>query len=88
LDEPKSSRVIPQAVGKRKLTRPLIGNETNWIPYYIFAAIAEVVLITLGIACGNGEKSQQHVYTNSDWHRCTLIGFSGQAPQTSASFEI
>jgi hypothetical protein len=88
LDEPKSSRVIPQAVGKGKLTRPLIGNETNWIPYYIFAAIAEVVLITLGIACGNGEKSQQHVYTNSDWHRCTLIGFSGQAPQTSASFEI
>jgi hypothetical protein len=50
LDEPKSSWVIPQAVGKGKLTRPLIGNETNWIPYYIFAAIAEVVLITLGIA--------------------------------------
>jgi hypothetical protein len=39
-----------QAAGKGKLTRPRIGNETNWISYYIFAAIAEVVLITLGIA--------------------------------------
>jgi hypothetical protein len=35
--------------GKGKLTRTQTGTETNWTPYYIFAAIAAVVLIAIAI---------------------------------------
>jgi hypothetical protein len=39
-----------ETAGKGKLTRSQIGTETNWTPYYIFAAIAAVVLIAIAIA--------------------------------------
>ena len=39
-----------ETAGKGKLTRTQTGTETNWIPYYIFAAIAAVVLIAIAIA--------------------------------------
>ena len=34
---------------KAKLTRTQTGTETNWTPYYVFAAIAAVVLIVIAI---------------------------------------
>ena len=46
-----------------------IGNETNWILYHIFAAIAEVVLITLGIL--------------SHWHKLQCCGFPFPPPPIS-----
>jgi hypothetical protein len=39
-----------ETAGKGKLTRTQTGTETNWVPYYIFAAIAAVVLIAIAIA--------------------------------------
>jgi hypothetical protein len=39
-----------ETAGKGKLTRSQTNSETNWTPYYIFAAIAAVVLIALAIA--------------------------------------
>lgn len=39
-----------ETAGKGKLTRTQTGSETNWTPYYIFAAIAAVVLIAVAIA--------------------------------------
>jgi hypothetical protein len=39
-----------ETAGKGKLTRTQTGSETNWTPYYIFAAIAAVVLIAIAIA--------------------------------------
>ena len=38
-----------ETAGKGKLTRTQTGNETNWTPYYIFAAIAAVVLIVITV---------------------------------------
>jgi hypothetical protein len=38
-----------ETAGKGRLTRTQTG-ETNWTPYYIFAAIAAVVLIVIAIA--------------------------------------
>jgi hypothetical protein len=34
---------------KAKMTRTQTGTETNWTPYYVFAAIAAVVLIVIAI---------------------------------------
>lgn len=34
---------------KGKLTRTQTGTDTNWTPYYIFAAIAAVVLIVIAV---------------------------------------
>jgi hypothetical protein len=39
-----------ETAGKGRLTRTQAGGETNWTPYYIFAAIAAVVLIAIAIA--------------------------------------
>ena len=39
-----------ETAGKGKLTRTQTGSDTNWTPYYIFAAIAAVVLIAIAIA--------------------------------------
>jgi hypothetical protein len=38
-----------ETAGRGKLTRTQTGSETNWTPYYIFAAIAAVVLIVIAI---------------------------------------
>jgi hypothetical protein len=38
-----------ETAGKGKFTRSQTGGETNWTPYYIFAAIAAVVLILIAI---------------------------------------
>lgn len=37
------------AANKAKLTRTQTGIESNWTPYYVFAAIAAVVLIVIAI---------------------------------------
>lgn len=42
-----------ETAGRAKLTRTQTGGETNWTPYYIFAAIAAIVLIALAIAFGH-----------------------------------
>jgi len=39
-----------ETAGKGRMTRSQTGGETNWTPYYIFAAIAAVVLIAIAIA--------------------------------------
>jgi hypothetical protein len=38
-----------ETAGKGKFTRSQVGGDTNWTPYYIFAAIAAVVLIVFAI---------------------------------------
>jgi hypothetical protein len=38
-----------ETAGKGKLTRTQTGSDTNWTPYYIFAAIAAVVLIVIAV---------------------------------------
>jgi hypothetical protein len=38
-----------ETAGKGRLTRSQVGGETNWIPYYIFAAIAAFAVIVIAI---------------------------------------
>jgi hypothetical protein len=39
-----------ETAGKGRLTRSQASGETSWTPYYIFAAIAAVVLVAIAIA--------------------------------------